>query len=106
MDTCKVRREMSERRLLITGGSGFIGANLISEIDRRGGYEVLNLDLAPLKFASKSVRDRHCDLVDRQAMEQSFAEFQPTHVVNLAGRTDMFGARLDDYAANHIGTRN
>jgi nucleoside-diphosphate-sugar epimerase len=97
---------MSERRLLITGGSGFIGANLISEIDRRGGYEVLNLDLAPLKFPSKSARYRRCDLVDRQTMEQSFAEFQPTHVVNLAGRTDMFGATVDDYAANHIGTSN
>jgi GlcNAc-P-P-Und epimerase len=97
---------MSERRLLITGGSGFIGANLVSEIDRRGGYEVLNLDIAPPKFVSKFARHRRCDLLDRHAVEQSFAEFQPTHVVNLAARTDMFGATVDDYAANHFGTEN
>jgi nucleoside-diphosphate-sugar epimerase len=95
-----------ERRLLITGGSGFIGANLILEIDRRGGYEVLNLDVAQPKFASTTAKYRRCDLMDRPAVEQSFAEFQPTHVVNLAGRTDMFGAMVDDYAANHIGTQN
>jgi GlcNAc-P-P-Und epimerase len=97
---------MRQRRLLITGGSGFIGANLIREIDRWGGYEVLNLDVAPPKFASKSATYRRCDLLDRQAVEQSFAEVQPTHVVNFAGRTDMFGATVDDYAANHLGTKN
>ena len=97
---------MTEKRLLITGGSGFIGTNLISEIDRRDRYEALNLDIAPPKFVSKSVRYRRCDLLDRRTVEQSFAEFQPTHVVNLAGRTDMFGATVDDYAANHVGTQN
>jgi nucleoside-diphosphate-sugar epimerase len=97
---------MQEKRLLVTGGSGFIGANLIFEIDRLGGYEVLNLDLADPKFKSKLARFSYCDLLDRGALEQAFAEFRPTHVINLAGRTDMFGATVDDYAANHIGTAN
>jgi nucleoside-diphosphate-sugar epimerase len=97
---------LSEIRLLITGGSGFIGANLISEIDRRGGYEILNIDVALPKFASKSAVYRRCDLLDQRAMTRAFAEFQPTHVVNLAGRTDMFGLTIDDYAANHVGTQN
>ena len=97
---------MRPKRLLLTGGSGFIGANFICEIDRRGRYEVLNLDIAPPKRASKTVIFQRCDLLDRQTVEQSFAEFQPSHVVNLAGRTDMFGATVDDYAANHIGTQN
>jgi nucleoside-diphosphate-sugar epimerase len=97
---------MGQERLLITGGSGFIGANLIREIDRRGGYDVLNLDIAPAKFASRSAVYRRCDLLDRQEVEQAVAEFQPTHIVNLAGRTDMFGETVGDYAANHVGTQN
>jgi nucleoside-diphosphate-sugar epimerase len=97
---------MSQRRLLMTGGSGFIGANFISEVDRRGGYEVMNLDVASPKFESKSGMFRQCDLLDPVKLEECFAEFKPTHVVNFAGRTDMFGATVDDYAANHIGTKN
>jgi GlcNAc-P-P-Und epimerase len=97
---------MIQRRLLVTGGSGFIGANFIAEIDRCGGYEAVNLDLAPPRFPSRSTVFRQCDLLDGKKLEQCFAEFEPTHVVNFAARTDMFGATVDDYAANHIGTKN
>jgi GlcNAc-P-P-Und epimerase len=97
---------MDHQRLLVTGGSGFIGANFISEIERRGGYEVLNLDIAPPKFDSKSSKFIKCDLLDQEKVKQCFADFKPTQVVHFAGRTDMFGATLDDYAANHVGTIN
>ena len=43
---------MQHHRLIVTGGSGFIGSNLISELDNRGGYEVSNLDVAPPKCDS------------------------------------------------------
>jgi nucleoside-diphosphate-sugar epimerase len=44
--------------------------------------------------------------LDPPALNSIFAEFQPTHVVHLAARTDMFGDTVHDYAANHIGTAN
>jgi nucleoside-diphosphate-sugar epimerase len=97
---------MTQRRLLVTGGSGFIGANFISEVDRRGDYEVVNLDLAPPKFGSKSSMFQRCDLLDLVKLKECFVEFKPTHVVHFAGRTDMFGISVDDYAANHVGTTN
>src|ERR1700684_3636478 len=97
---------MSHRPLLVTGGSGFIGANFISEVDRRGGYEVMNLDVAQPKFESKSGMFRQCDLLEPVKLQKYFAEFKPNHVVHFAGRTDMFGATVEDYAANHIGTKN
>ena len=97
---------MGQSRLLVTGGSGFIGSNFIAEVDRRGGYEVLNVDSVPARFGSQSAMFRQCDLLEREKLEQCFVDFKPTHVVHLAARTDMFGATVDDYAANHIGTSN
>jgi GlcNAc-P-P-Und epimerase len=97
---------MKQRRLLVTGGSGFIGANLICEVEQRGGYEVLNLDLAPPRSDSKCTAHRACDILEPQALNSIFAEFRPTQVIHLAARTDMFGDTVDDYAANHIGTAN
>ena len=97
---------MQHHRLIVTGGSGFIGSNLISELDNRGGYEISNLDVAPPKSHSGSATYKSCDLMDLQALKRAFAEFQPTHVIHLAARTDMLGTTVDDYAANHIGTKN
>jgi GlcNAc-P-P-Und epimerase len=98
--------KMGQKRVMVTGGSGFIGSNVISELEKRGGYEVLNLDMAPPQCKSVAAIYRRCDLLDQRQLEQSFSGFEPTHVVHLAGRTDMFGVTVDDYASNHIGTKN
>jgi nucleoside-diphosphate-sugar epimerase len=97
---------MSQKRLLVTGGSGFIGANFIAEVERRGRYHLMNLDIAEPKFETESVAFQRCDLLDPEMLEKRFAEFKPSHVVHFASRTDMFGKTVDDYAANHIGTQN
>lgn len=100
---------MTQRRLLVTGGSGFIGTNFILEANRRNGAEILNLDIAAPRVTPKSARAdgyRKCDLLDQKAVGRCFAEFQPTHVVHLAGRTDCLGSKVADYAANHVGTQH
>lgn len=97
---------MAQSRLMITGGSGFIGANLIAELDRNGEYEVLNLDVAQPKFKSLCGTHMCCDLLATDELMRLCSKFQPTHIVHLAARTDMFGVSLSDYAVNHIGTRN
>ena len=59
---------MSQRRLLVTGGSGFIGTNFILEASRRNGSEILNLDIAPPKsgLPGKTGGYRSCDLLDKR----------------------------------------
>ena len=97
---------MEHRRLLVTGSSGFIGANFIETVERHGGYGILGIDAAQPTFGSKASKFVQCDILDLEKLKQTFAEFQPTHVVHFAARTDMFGATVDDYAANHVGTAN
>jgi nucleoside-diphosphate-sugar epimerase len=97
---------MVENRLLVTGGSGFIGSNFIDEALQKGGYQILNLDITTPKEESHVGLYRHCDLLDREALQSHFFDFQPNLVVHLGGRTDMFGMAMDDYAANHIGTEH
>ena len=97
---------MDERRVLVTGGSGFIGSNFVETLLQRGEKQVLNLDVVPPQEAAQQPFYRHVDLLDAPALRAAFAEFQPTHVVHWAGKTDMFGTVVDDYAANHVGTQN
>ena len=97
---------MEKRRVLVTGGSGFIGSNFVEALLERGEREVLNLDVVEPAEAAQRAFFRHVDLLDAPALRQALEDFKPTHVVHWAGRTDMFGATVEDYAANHVGTRN
>lgn len=91
-------------RLLVTGGSGFIGTNLVqSALDK--GVEVLNLDWNPPLKPAHAPWWRGWDIMDRQATDKHFAEFRPTHVVHLAARTDTdVQDDIDAYGQNHEGT--
>src|SRR5438445_11459295 len=82
--------------LLITGGAGFIGSNLVHyALDHTSDRLVivdkltyagslLNLD-RPLK--DPRVTFIHADIADRDAMARVFAAHQPSAVVNLAAES-------------------
>jgi len=97
----------SERadRVLITGGSGFIGTNLIDHYLARGAT-VLNVDVAPPKRPEHSPHWRRVDLLDAEALRQAIREFVPTQVLHMAARTDLLGEGLADYGANIKGVAN
>lgn len=91
-------------RLLVTGGSGFIGTNLVqSALDK--GIEVLNLDWNPPLKSAHRPWWKEWDIMDREATDRHFADFRPTHVVHLAARTDTdVQDDIDAYRQNHEGT--
>lgn len=92
-------------RLLVTGGSGFIGTNLV-QFYLECGVPLLNLDWnAPLD-PQHNVHWRECDLMNGEAFRTAFKDFAPTHVVHLAARTDTEEpVDVDAYRQNHEGTR-
>lgn len=93
-------------KILITGGSGFIGTNLLEDLLERGETRLFNLDLAIPRIASQRPYWASCDLLEPVGVLQLFRKLQPTWVVHLAGRTDMCGKDIADYSANHVGTAN
>jgi dTDP-glucose 4,6-dehydratase len=82
--------------LLITGGAGFIGSNLVQHALDRTADRVVVLDklsyagsLLNLTEALKSPRFVfvRADITDRDAVAGVFAEYEPTAVLNLAAET-------------------
>lgn len=74
-------------KYLITGGSGFIGTNLVDRLIA-AGHEVVDLsNTEPLKTANKAYW-KPCDIVDREGVLAIFREAQPDIVIHLAARTD------------------
>ena len=92
-------------RVLVTGGSGFIGTNLMRSFIERGVH-VLNVDWNPPLDLEQRPWWRRTDIMDQAATRMAFIEFQPTHVVHLAARADTDEKEdLMGYAQNHEGTR-
>ncbi len=92
-------------RYLVTGGSGFIGTNLVERL-LQDGCTVLSVDIKPPANAAHRAVFRAMDLLDFGAIEAVLREFQPTHVYHLGARTDLLGTSLADYAANTDGVSN
>lgn len=94
-------------KILVTGGSGFIGSNLVEYYISKG-VEVVNLDIAPPKNARHKPYWRKVDILDSDALRVEIVKFSPSHIINLAAQTGTIdrGRKLEDYATNFQGLRN
>jgi nucleoside-diphosphate-sugar epimerase len=92
-------------RILITGGSGFIGTNAV-EHWRTKRCAVMNLDIKPPMHPQHGEIWAQCDLLDRDKLDRIVTGFSPDYVIHLAARTDLKGRSLDSYRANTDGVGN
>jgi dTDP-glucose 4,6-dehydratase len=107
---------MTVKRIVITGGYGFIGSAVIRLVLAETSHEVLNVDkltyaasLASIPGADENPRYRFAkaDIADAQALRKVFDEFQPDAVMHLAAESHVdrsIDGPQDFLSTNIIGT--
>jgi nucleoside-diphosphate-sugar epimerase len=92
-------------KVLVTGGSGFIGTNLVQQLVERK-LDVINVDICAPRVEAHLPLWREVSILDRDAMLQLLEDARPDYVIHGAARTDLDGEGSEDYAVNTKGTSN
>ena len=93
-------------KILVTGGSGFIGTNLIEYLSKDTQYEIQNIDIVKPKISAQDKYWVQVDLCKHDDVVSAVESFAPDYVIHLGARTDLNGTTLQDYDANIGGVRN
>lgn len=93
-------------KILITGGSGFIGTNLMEKLLHEGKFEILSLDIKEPKIPEHKVFWKQVDLRNADEVMSAVTTFMPDYVIALGARTDLNGKTLESYDANIGGVKN
>ncbi|HVZ80654.1 MAG TPA: NAD(P)-dependent oxidoreductase [bacterium] len=93
-------------KVLITGGSGFIGTNLVQHF-LRVGYEVLSVDVSPPRIKEHKNLFKNVSILDLEKLCVVILEYKPTHIVHLAARADLDEKKdIRGYEVNIKGVEN
>lgn len=93
------------QRILVTGGSGFIGTNIVQHWTE-AGVEVRNLDNEPPSNSAQKPFWTQADVRDKAAYLAAAKEFRPDCILHLAARADLDGETVAEYDANTVGVEN
>ena len=93
-------------KILVTGGAGFIGTNVVEYLTKQKDFQILSLDIKTPKIDRHRSFWKQIDLCDKEGLTDVVRSFAPDYVIHLGARTDLMGTCVEDYCANTIGVAN
>lgn len=97
---------LTKERILVTGGSGFIGTNIVEFYRDRGVGALENFDIRRPRNEAHLEHWRDVNICDASKLDDAIARLEPTAVIHMAARADLIGKTVEDYPDNTIGVQN
>ena len=93
-------------KIVVTGGSGFIGTNYIDFLLSLNDITILNLDIVAPRNSSHYSFWTFCDILDADHLTKILTDFQPEYIVHLAAATEADLKSICDFRVNFDGVHN
>jgi nucleoside-diphosphate-sugar epimerase len=91
-------------RILVTGGSGFIGTNLVEFY--KDSHSVINGDIVKPRNKDHDKYWKQIDILKFDELYDLCLSFKPEFIIHMAARTDLEGKNIEAYDANIAGVKN
>ena len=99
------KSKLKNKKVLVTGGCGFIGFNLIQDLLEEGAkITVLDLPESDWGRLPDGVLQIKANILFKSEMKNRLKDFNV--IYHLAARTDLNGKSVSEYSENYIGTQN
>lgn len=93
-------------KIIITGGSGFIGTNLLNYLIKKN-YNVINYDIAEPRNPDHFKYWNNINILNKEKLAFQLNIDQPEYIIHLAARTDLNEKNnLEGYDVNIKGVEN
>lgn len=95
-------KTLSNQKVIVSGGAGFIGINLVNELTSRGA-EVVVVDRndPPQNAYQNKVKFVKADFQDTEVYKKDLEDCD--YYFHLAAKADLSGTKIEDYADNYTG---
>lgn len=95
------------KKIVVTGGSGFIGTNFINILIKQGNFKILNYDISKPKIEEHLLFWKNIDICNKEILIENLIIDSPDYIVHLAARTDLNEKiNIDGYKSNILGVTN
>ena len=96
---------MQTTKVLVTGGSGFIGIHVVSKL-KELNYRILSLDIVrPVDGKNLDVWN-NVSIINKSEFRKVVLEFNPNYIIHLSATTTQNAKSIEDFHVNIQGTRN
>ena len=95
---------MSKIKILVTGGSGFIGTNLINKFSSKS-VEIKNIDIKEPVDANQLKYWINCNILNYSKTKKIISDYLPDYIFHLAAKTDLDGKNISSYSVNTNGVK-